>query len=292
MPIVICAGLITVDFVYELPEFPTEGTKNIATASKIVAGGGALNAAATIASLGGTAILAGAVGDDDQGRFLREEFVRYSIDGSLVETVAGATTARSSVLITKGGERTIVNYREAPLFGHNPRPPRGLRYDAVLTDTRWAAGSEALLGMAKRDEKPAILDAEAPLSVARKSLELATHVVFSEQGLRDFGSDPTENSVLNAARQLRAWVAVTRGGDPVPYSDGSDLTHAPVYAVQVADTLGAGDVWHGAFAMALGTGTPEPDAVIFANAAAAVMISRQGVRKFPTEAEANAMMAT
>jgi sulfofructose kinase len=59
------------------------------------------------------------------------------------------------------------------------------------------------------------------------------------------------------------------------------------------DTLGAGDVWHGAFALALAEGRPEPAAVRFASAAAALKVQRAGGRAgAPTRGELEAFLAT
>ena len=69
--------------------------------------------------------------------------------------------------------------------------------------------------------------------------------------------------------------AVTDGAEGVLMADGSRL---PARQVQVVDTLGAGDVWHGAFALRLAEGSAEGEAVAFANAAAALKCTRAGGR--------------
>ena len=73
MPRIICAGLIAADLVFDVPAFPVKGTKNRATASRMITGGGALNAASAIAGLGGDSALAGGIGDDIFGAFLRQK---------------------------------------------------------------------------------------------------------------------------------------------------------------------------------------------------------------------------
>ena len=80
MPGIICAGLIAADLVFDVAAFPVKGTKNRATASQMITGGGALNAASAIAGLGGDASLAGAIGDDALGAFLRKKMADRQID--------------------------------------------------------------------------------------------------------------------------------------------------------------------------------------------------------------------
>jgi len=288
---VICAGMITVDFVYDLPVFPPEGSKNRASASRMVAGGGALIAAAAVARLGGHAILAGAIGRDALGDFLRTELRRLSIDDRLVDSVDGVETSRSAILVTERGERTIINHRDARLFDHSPDQRAVSDCDAVLTDTRWERGATALLGAAARAGKPAIVDAEAPLSAIGDALDLATHIVFSEQGLADFSAAPAAEAIRAAATRFKAWTAVTRGARPVIYLDGTTVRDAPAFKVDAVDTLGAGDVWHGAFALHLASGRSERKAVAYANAAAAVMVSLGGSDRYPTPGEVEAMIA-
>ena len=299
MTTIICAGMITVDFVYDLPGYPQEGSKTRAAASRMVAGGGALIAAAAVARLGGHAMLAGAIGNDALGDFLRGELRRLSIDGRLVESLDGVETSRSAIFVTERGERTIVNHRDARLFDHSPDHRAILNCDAVLTDTRWERGATALLGAAARADKPAIVDAEAPLDVAGDALDLATHIVFSEQGLADFSAVPAADAIRDAVKRYSAWTAVTRGARPVLYLEGNAVREASTLPVEAVDTLGAGDVWHGAFALHLASGRSEREAVGYANAAAAVMVSRavscgvsiSGAGRYPTQADIEAMVA-
>jgi sulfofructose kinase len=79
---------------------------------------------------------------------------------------------------------------------------------------------------------------------------------------------------------------VTAGGDGVYSCVGGEIRHDPAFDVPVVDTLGAGDVWHGAFALALAEGRFETEAVRFASAAAALKVQRSGGRAgVPTRVE-------
>jgi sulfofructose kinase len=73
--------------------------------------------------------------------------------------------------------------------------------------------------------------------------------------------------------------------------EGGAIRHVPGFEVDVVDTLGAGDVWHGAFALALAEGRPEREAVRFASAAAAIKVQRRGSRTgAPTRSELDAFL--
>jgi sulfofructose kinase len=87
---------------------------------------------------------------------------------------------------------------------------------------------------------------------------------------------------------LSAWACVTDGEHGVFVAGGG---HVPALPVQAVDTLGAGDVWHGAFALRLAEGAEETEAIRFANAAAALKCARPWGREgCPTRAETEAFL--
>ena len=68
--------------------------------------------------------------------------------------------------------------------------------------------------------------------------------------------------------------------------EGHDVCHVPAFEIAAVDTLGAGDTFHGAFALAIGEGADEATAAVFASAAAAVKCTRPGGRDgIPTRAQ-------
>jgi sulfofructose kinase len=290
MPCVICTGLVTVDVVYDLETFPVEGRKSRASAARIIAGGGALNAAATVASLGGHAMLAASVGDDEFGHIVRRRLSDLGIDDSLIRVLPGVPTAHSAVLVTSGGERTIVNRRDPNLFGAwSTIIPSG--FDAVLADTRWPAAALALFEAARSEGRPAILDVEAPVSHAREALSRATHLAFSEQGLEDFAPGAAAKALAHVPDGT--WACVTRGTAPVLCrAPTGNLYEMPTFPTQAVDTLGAGDAWHGAFALGLAEGLGEADAVLRANAAAAVKVTRRTGSAWPRPDEVASLIAS
>ena len=137
---------------------------------------------------------------------------------------------------------------------------------------------------------PGVLDAEAPID--EDVAMAASHVAFSKQGLLDFtGMDDRDGALAVAAARLRGWVAVTDGALGTFIATARGIRHVPAPEVTVVDTLGAGDVWHGAFAVALAEGMDEVRAVAFANATAALKCTRLGGRDgAPLRSEVDEMM--
>ncbi len=286
MPRIICAGLIAADLVFEVAEFPVKGAKYRALASQMITGGGALNAASAIVALGGDVSLVGAIGDDEFGSFLRNKMSDRQIDDRYVSTISGVPTSRSANLITPDGDRTIINDREPQLVPEDFKLPPEFPFDAALVDTRWPKGAELIVKAARSAGKPSVIDAEAPVAQAMQAVTSASHVVFSEQGLEDFAGASGGDALEVATNQLGTWCAVTRGDLPVLCHDGQHLTEISAFPTKAVNTLGAGDVWHGAFALALANGLAEIPAVRWANAVASLKVSRpQTVDALPTAAE-------
>lgn len=285
--VVVC-GHAVVDFVFTLDEMPRLSEKYRADGLTVIGGGGGANAAVAIARLGGDAALVGRLGDDAIGDMIVSDLEREGVDCKLVDRAGGGRSSLSSVFVDAAGERQIVNFRGEGLAA-SPSDTFG-PFDAALADTRWPAGAVVLFDAARVAGVPAVLDAEAPVPL--DLAEAATHVAFSEQGLRDFtGCESAEDGLKAAASRLPGWVAVTLGSAGVMVSDKGVSRCISGFAVEVRDTLAAGDIWHGAFALALGEGMIEDAAVRFANAAAALKCTALGGRAAtPSRADVAAFM--
>ena len=216
----------------------------------------------------------------EAGEFVREELTGEGVSTESLLCADGLATSRSSVLVGPDGERTIVNHRDPRLFDNLPALPEPFSYDAALADTRWPRAAERILHAARTAGRPAVLDAEMPIAPATGALEAASHIAFSEQGLADWAGTADQPSALaRAARRFGAWVCVTRGAAPVLVHDGVAPSEVPAFAVEAVDTLGAGDVWHGAFALYLAEGLAPAVAVRHANGVAALKTTAFGGRE-------------
>jgi sulfofructose kinase len=281
---VLCVGSSVVDFVFRLDALPSDAGKIRASDARMVGGGCAANAAVAVARLGGQAWLGARLGDDAVGRMVVAGLEAEGVDCTLVRLTPGARSAFSSVFVDAGGERQVVSFRGEGLDDSPDLIADTPEVDAVLADTRWPAGNLAALKLARARGIPGVLDAEAPVDPAL--LAAASHAAFSRPGLASLASGRPGDAL--AALELSAWTCVTDGAQGVFVRGGG---HVPAFPVQAIDTLGAGDVWHGAFALRLAEGAEELDAVRFANAAAALKCARPWGREgCPTRAETEAFL--
>lgn len=293
---VMCIGHAVQDFVFTLPALPEGGRKFRAENFESVGGGPAATAAVAIARLGGTPSLAARVGDDVLSDAIIGELQAYGVDCSLVTRSPKRASSLSAVMVDLKGERMIVNYRDGAIPADASHLPRDLdgKAEAVLADTRWPEGAAAGFAAARAAEIPAVLDADDPVPDDERMLGGATHLAFSADGLRGLTGEMDLARALGVVRaRWGSWACATDGASGVLICDDKGVSALGAFEVETVDTLGAGDIWHGAFALALAEGVKEREAARFASAAAAVKVSRAGGRKgAPTRAEVERLLAS
>ncbi len=291
---VLSVGLAVQDFIFFVDEMPRQPVKYRARDMAVVGGGCAATASAAVGCLGGRSMLAARLGRDSVGDQIVEELEGYGVDCSLVRRYPDRRSSMSSIFIDKTGERMIVNFRDTDLPEECDWLPdlADLGIGAVLADTRWAGGAEAAMAAAHQAGLPAILDAEGPVREAEQAVGMASHIAFSRNGLVDWtGHEDLQRGIRDVAARTGAFVSVTDGAHGTWYIDASGEHHVPAYPVEAVDTLGAGDVWHGAFALRLAEGADAGNAIRFASAVAAIKCSRYGGRAgVPDRGEVEAFM--
>jgi sulfofructose kinase len=297
-PVVACVGIATLDLVHRVQAFPTRPVKLRAESFAMSLGGMAALAACAVARLGGSARFLGPIGDDAFGDTLRSRLAEAGV-ASAMPVVAGATSSHSMVLVDAAGERIIVNHRGSALAAL----PDGLPLDrlaaaAVLADVRWPAGAKAVLEHANALGLPTVLDADlGEIEALRTLVPLARHVIFSEPGFVQWANVDCDSnagrarlrSLCDAGAEL---AAVTRGERGVLYANKGEIAGMPAFAVHAVETLGAGDVFHGAYALALAEKRDVDAALRFASAAAAIKCGRSGgLAALPTRDDVNGLLA-
>lgn len=281
---VICLGLAVWDQIFSLERLPSGGGKNFSKSFVEVGGGPAATAAATAARLGLKTKLWSRVGDDDIGRRIVADLQSYGVDTSGVRPFSGKNSGLAVVLLDDQGERMIVTPGDPGL----DRDPSWLPLadtasaQVVLADARWPEGALKLFEVARAHGIPSILDADVTSETDALSglVSVASHVVFSAPGLKALtGLDDLRPALRKARAMTNGVVAVTAGAEGCHWilPDGT-AGHCPAFSVDTVDTLGAGDVFHGAVAVALAEGQSFPDAMRFASAAAALKCTRFGGR--------------
>jgi sugar/nucleoside kinase (ribokinase family) len=247
---VVCVGLATVDLVHRVPFIPGVDEKAQATGVDIAAGGPAANAAVTAAALGADVTLVSAVGAHPLGRLVHDDLSSHGV--RLLDASPDTRTPPpiSAVTVLAGtGQRTIVSHNAA---GTQVPVPAELHRVVASADVVLVDGHHpALAGAAARAGRPLLVDAGSWRPVMAEVLPLARVVACSAT----FRHPDAERPGAPTAAVLRAagvrHVVVTHGPDPVAWWSGDHAGTVPVAPVDAVDTAGAGDVFHGALAVAL-----------------------------------------
>ncbi len=294
---VTCVGIAVWDLVFSVEAHPCGPGKYRARDLHEVGGGVAARAAKTVASLDGRAAFIGCLGDDLIGDHIIEDLARSGVGIESIRRISGVASPVSAVFVDAPGERLIVNHVDSDLFeaGDLVQAEEIIDSDVVLVDMRWSEGSLSTLAAARATGAPAVVDCDHDPTIGRgmEVIAAASHVVFSLPTLAALtGSSEAEEALRGVGSYTNAWVAATAGPDGTYWLDDSGLRHFPAFPVDVVNTLGAGDVFHGAFCLALAENQALEEAIRFASAAAALHCTRAaGQIETCSRAEVEALLA-
>lgn len=206
------------------------------------------------------------------------------VGASIPHFAADILTPRSSqsaILVDQHGERIIVNY-PSPDLGTDAEWLEAIdfsRYDLILADVRWHSGTEKAFSLARLAGVTTLLDADMTPQDISPLVALADHAVFSTPGLKRMtGLQSPEEGLFQATTQTAGKVYVTLGSEGSLWIEDGHLCQQEAFSVNVVDTTGAGDVFHGALAVALAEKMPTKEAIRFASAVAAMKCTQPGGR--------------
>ncbi len=265
---ILVVGLVTVDLIYYLNKLPDKGIKYVSEKQILSTGGNASNASIAISRLGGSVTFISTIGNDFFGNYILNELKKENIDTNNIIKKNNINTSNSCITIDGKGERQIVNFRSKELdFTDNYFIKKNI-FDAYLTDGRLENASIFILKEAKKNNKPGILDAENPVN--ENAIKEASHIAFSLQGLESFTNTSSIKDSLKLVKNIsNNFSCVTDGENGVFLLDEDELIQLKPPKIDVIDTLGAGDAWHGAFTLAISLRKPLLDACKYANIVAA-----------------------
>jgi len=279
---ILCIGMPVRDLTFRVPGVPSRGSKLEADHFEQICGGNSLNAALGIVRLGGRASICGPMGDSREiaSRYIFDHLAREGIDTRHLVQMPGLTTPLSAIMIDPTGERTNITFRDPELWKVK-LPPADLLLedcDAVLTESRCAEFCTDLCAEAVRRGIPVIVDVDRAMSLREGLLTASTHLVFSSEPLQETAGIQDDGEALRKIAKLTpSFLAGTRGPRGTIWLDEhGELQETPAFPVHTVDTLGAGDVFHGAFALAITEKQELRQALRFASAAAALKCTRFG----------------
>ena len=295
MTALLCVGHSALDTIYSVAEIPTTPTKVLATACIESGGGMAANASVAASRLGADVSYCGRVGNDATGTRILAQLASEHIDVTMVRRIDDCQSPIATILVDRHGERLICIYND-PALDADPSwlPIHTIRkFAAVLADVRWPEGAARMFDAARAANIPTVFDGDVgPIDALRDLCGRCDYAIFSTAGLAlASGANEVGEGLRRAQQLVRGVVGVTVGADGLLWLEGGREHRAIAPRVNAIDTLAAGDVFHGAFTLAIGEGKTVADAACFANTAAALKCTRFGGRLgAPTRAEVDALL--
>jgi sulfofructose kinase len=283
---VVCVGSVTVDLIAVVDHMPA-GDERVESPAFVEGGGGpAATAAVALARLGARVAFCGVVGPGAAGARSRELLDAEGVDVRWLRVQPGGRTAQSMILVSRSDASRSIITVPAPAPEPADVPVAASRW--VHTDqTGYAAVRAALAGMPDGHACLSV-DAGNPIpGIAMRGVDL--YVPTVSRLVADFPRASVSDSLEAAVAAGAAAVVATDGDRGAYVRSGGRWELVPSFGVEVVSTIGAGDVFHGALLAGLVEGREQREAVVFANAVAALSCrALDGRSAIPSGPEADA----
>jgi ribokinase len=295
---IVVVGSVTMDLVTRTPQIPRVGQTLIGTGFHTTPGGKGANQSVAAARLGYPVAMVAKVGDDHYGPMLLKSLAEAGVQTGGVEQVA-VSSGIAAIFLADSSENSIVvvpgangNMDRATVDAHAP-----IVRSAGMVLCQLEIPMDALsytLAVCAEAGVPVMLDpapaAALPDDVWKKIAWFTPNETEAAFYLGDGAN--TEESAQKLLERGLGGVVLKRGSEGAYVALPGKGAWVPPFAVQTIDTVAAGDCFNGAFAVALLEGRDPWQAARFANAAAAICVTRRGAQAaMPTRAEVDALMA-
>ncbi|QSJ14794.1 sugar kinase [Nostoc sp. UHCC 0702] len=242
-------GLLTLDLIYLADSAPRNNQKIVATDHTVAAGGPATNAAVTFSYLGNQANILGVLGSHPMTQLIQSDLANYQVAIADLEPGTSAAPPVSSIIVTQAtGERAVVSINAVKTQASNACIPPDILQDVdiVLIDGHQMAVGCAIAQMAKSKNIPVVIDGGSWKTGFEQVIPFVDYAVCSANFYPP--NCHTEQEVFAYLSGFNIpHIAITHGEKPIEYLSCTQIGAIDVPSIQAADTLGAGDIFHGAF---------------------------------------------
>jgi ribokinase len=285
-------GSINMDLVTCTNRVPVMGETVMGESFHTIPGGKGANQAVAAARLGADTCLIGCIGNDLFGQDLLAHLKKQGINTSYVEPVTHSSTGTASITISNGDNHIIVvpgaNYAVTPEFVAKHEQVIA-QSDLLMLQLEIPIESvEKAVELANKHHVKVILN-PAPIQPLSKELLKKIDYLTPNEYEQQLLFESNEWTEIEREEMISKCI-ITKGSKGIVfYSNGEK--EIPSYKVDVVDTTGAGDSFNGALAYSLSHGASLEDACQFANAVAALSVTKLGAQGgMPTFAEVQAFL--
>lgn len=291
MPDLLSVGHASYDVTFSASHHPQADEKMLADSMNLAGGGPAANAAVCAARLGGSAGFCGYLGSDLFGEAHLRELQAQGVACSLV--VRGdAPTPVSQILAKPDGCRSVVNFKgETPWLAADAVSLSDMP-KVILFDGHEPLLSARLCHQAREHQIPTVLDAGSLHRGTGQLAGMVDYLVASEKFARQWCDTDNMQQALTELAAVCETVVITLGAHGLIWARGSERGVMEAFSVHAIDSTGAGDAFHGAFALGVARKMAWPELLRFASAAGALTCTKLGARyALPDQDELSGLLA-
>ncbi|MGA9173866.1 MAG: ribokinase [Thermoactinomyces sp.] len=277
---IVVIGSMSMDLVVTSSKRPLAGETVIGEALHIVPGGKGANQAVAASRAGAEVEMIGAVGTDQFGNMVRENFQKEGVSIDHVKPIPGTSTGTAHIVIAEGDNSiVIVQGANKEVTPDRIEEAKEILLSASIVLMQLEIPLETVIyaaNLCKRRNIPVILNPAPARALPQDLIDQVTFLTPNEHECRAlFGEKADVETIL---RKYPNKLILTEGSNGVRYCDGEKIIHIPALSVEVTDTTGAGDTFNGVFAVAVAKGLSLGEAVRHACAAASLSVTKLGAQ--------------
>jgi sulfofructose kinase len=275
---ILCVGAAAYDLTFLTDHHPQEDEKMTAEGLFSCGGGPAANAAVCARRLGTISAFSGYIGNDIYGKLHFDELQSDAVLCDWIERGEHPTTFSVSI-VKRDGKRSLLNYRhKTPYLKEGAIDFSNIQPKVVLFDGHEPNLSFELLKLCKKYDIPTILDAGSLHKGTQYLMDKVDYLISSQTFAEQYSQTSSMDNALNILASSAPTVVITMGESGIIWKRCDKKGYLESHKVDVVDTTGAGDAFHGAFAVSLIRNMTFEDSLQFSNMAAALTCTKVGAR--------------
>lgn len=242
-------GLLTLDLVYLTSSLPGINEKIVALDYTVTAGGPATNAAVTFSYWENRATILALLGQHPMTHLIRSDLANYRVEIQDLDSTRIEPPPVSSILVTNStGDRAVISLNATKSQIAESNIPADILQDIkiILIDGHQMAVSKKITELAQGKNIPIVVDGGSWKPGFEELLPLVNYAICSANFYPP-GCETTDQVIAYLAALGIPNIAITQGEKPLKYLSKGIAGTIEVPAIKPVDTLGAGDIFHGAF---------------------------------------------
>ena len=268
-------GQLVLDKTVLLNTYPEEGLKIVPMKMENSVGGPVASALILLAKLGVETHLLASVGNDEAGEILKKKLMSYGV--KLIPVLTKRTKVHTVIVNSSNGSRTIIKSTNSGQAINTVPQELIDTADVIIFDRHEEKAFDYVMAH-KRAETKVVIDPSDEVSAKTiKMIQSCEYPILPIEALQKFRRhEDLEANIQSVFEIVKKPFIITAGGFGSVLCDGKNMKLFPSYDLRVVDTLGAGDVYRGAFAYGILQNWDIEKTIDYANLVAGLQCTKLG----------------